>query len=171
MWQRACENDAAAEFALGQLFASDHQCLENDPQYAVRFFVSADEHGHAGAAFRLAQIYLNCDNMPLAVQYAKKAADLGESRAQVFVSYVFECSGNAPEALWYLMLAADQHVAVAEQHLAECYQFGMLGLQQSLPRALKYFKLAQRHGSGSGAAAAAAAQIQILTRQGVVAEP
>lgn len=79
LFVRAAENDADAEYELGELFSR----IDEDDEMAKWFYKFAAEHGNTKAAFALGEMCLN-DDRAKAAEYLKKAAELCQDKNMVF---------------------------------------------------------------------------------------
>jgi TPR repeat protein len=106
----------------------------------------------------------------LAMQWAHRAADRGDSAAMDFVGHAYlrgAIVGRRPEIAFGYFKAAAGESAQAAFNLGQCY-FGAQGTEQDIPKALEWWKKAADKGH---AVAAATAAMAYLSGEGVEPDP
>jgi TPR repeat protein len=106
----------------------------------------------------------------LAMQWAHRAADRGDSAAMDFVGHAYLRGAiveRRPEIAFGYFKAAAGESAQAAFNLGQCY-FGAQGTEQDIPKALEWWKKAADKGH---AVAAATAAMAYLSGEGVAPDP
>jgi TPR repeat protein len=119
------ESERGAEYEVAEKFAD-----------AAIHYRNAAELGHAGAQFRLAEMYKGGKGVEQSLQEAqiwfgriREAAERGESEAQFSLALMFSgglgVEQDDAEAAKWMRRAAEQGDAYAAVHLAICYDSGL----------------------------------------------
>ena len=140
---------AHADFAQGvkAYEAGDHKA-------AFEAWLPLAENGDVAAMRNIGHLYRWGQGVEkdirLAVQWYRKAAEMGFSRAQANLASIYlQGDEGVPvdyaEAYKWFAAAAVQNLAVAQYNLGLMYELG-LGIQKSEPRALGWYNLAAKAG-------------------------
>lgn len=122
MWFKlAKEGDPDAQYALGHYYESDRLDYLNAQKW---FRVAATKGQHAGAQYKLAQLYLNGrgveNNLPNAMKWFRLSADGGDPRGQYFLGVAhrdgWERKPDFIEAYkWFLLANRDPDLVRGEE--------------------------------------------------------
>ena len=149
---KAESGDAAAQFALGQIYAKG-QGVPMDYSAAAKWYRLAADQGNADGQNALGELYeagqgVKIDNAE-AVRWYRKAADQGHSGGQYNLGVMFEygrgVSKNSTEAAKWFRLAAAQGEALAQFNIGQRYDRG-LGVNADPVEAYQWYCLAAAQG-------------------------
>jgi TPR repeat protein len=148
----ADQNYAAAQLALGMLYANGQGVPKDDQQYIFWARKAADQ-GYAVAQDALGYVYLNGRGVPeddqQAVAWFRKAADQGYAAAQNRLGFMYLTGVGAPkddeQAVAWFRKAADQEDPAAQDRLGFIYQAGE-GVPKDDEQAAAWFRKAADHG-------------------------
>lgn len=117
------DNDAVAEYYLGNLFLYGYGQLKNN-NTALRYFNKSADKGYLPAVLLMAKYALMHDKNPeQAVSWFKKAAAVGDINAQLFMAAAYQygvgVKPNIDTATKYYIDAAKNGNAIAQYALAE----------------------------------------------------
>ena len=123
LFARATENDADAEYELGELFSQ----IDEVDDVAKWYYKSAAEHGNTKAAFALGEMYLN-DDCSKATEYFEKVVEFGQDNKLIGQA----CKFLADLYLKYTPNDYDKAVLYYSKIAKECSGYlrvqGLLGL-------------------------------------------
>ncbi len=111
--------------------------------------IDAVESGNADVLYKQGVCYYNSQNYEEAVMYLRKAAELGDRRAQCYLGVCYYgglgVSQNYAEAARWYRKAAEQGEAAAQDNLGYCYESGN-GVSQNYEEAVRWYRKAAEQG-------------------------
>ena len=128
---------------LGAWHLNGEQGLEQDNDKAFAYFLTAANHGHAGAQSLLAKIYYEGmgleQSYALAAEWGRKAADQGDAEGQYIVGKIYGLGEgvkkNLPLGKTYLELSAaqgEQKAVALLKELRKCVACGKLDVHHMI---------------------------------------
>ena len=155
--REAAGGNALSAFNLGRVYYTGFDGVPRNDATARRWFLEAAKAGHPGAEAQIGQMLYNGIGGPAdpatALTWVKSAADHGDSYGQAlygFWTLVDQAKSNPdvrnPQAVTYLVKAADAGQMVAQAFLGTTvYRFGV-GAPVDQESAAKYLRLAADQG-------------------------
>jgi TPR repeat protein len=146
----AMQGDPASQFALAYLYRTG-KGTPQDYAKAFHWFQKAAHQGYASAQNSLGLRYLygqgTTKNRKKARYWFEQAAQQGNRYAQNELGYMYSSKKNPDnhKAYYWYVLAAKQNLASAQYNVGLLYANG-LGVEQSNPKALYWFKRALANG-------------------------
>ena len=145
----AGRGDKDAQFALGRIYEEGSGVAASRPM-AEEFYRKAAEQGHTNAQANLAVILLNTQRAEEGINWLRKAAKGGATRAMVLLGNLSltgtGLTKNTADAKTWLQQAADLGDPEAFESLSLMYETGE-GVEKSPAKALEFLEKAAKRDS------------------------
>ncbi len=140
-------NHTNSQFELGLIYLN----VKGNKELAEKYLKQAADCEHAAAAYNLGLLYYGNDNRVSAMQYFKKASELGFVDARYHIGKILliehdleqcrseQCRSAASDAVSNFLAASRMGHSSANYELGMIYKGGTIGIPRNVGLAIKYF--------------------------------